>query len=126
MESYIPLLDSLYELKNEGISPHITLSLTPVLCEQLSHPGFGPALVNYIQEKIDFARHNSEEFQRHGNSHKAWLADWWLDFYTRAGESFTNTYRKDLIAAFKTLQDEGHIEIITSGGHSWLPAPSWL
>ena len=35
-ETYIPLLDALYDLKAEGIEPRLTLGLTPILLEQIA------------------------------------------------------------------------------------------
>jgi 1,4-alpha-glucan branching enzyme len=34
-ETYIPLLNALYDLKEEGLSYRITVSVTPILAEQL-------------------------------------------------------------------------------------------
>ena len=39
-ETYIPLLQELYKLVDDGYHPRMTLGLTPVLCEMLRHPSF--------------------------------------------------------------------------------------
>ena len=82
VESYLPLLNAFYDLVEKGISPRVTLSLTPVLCEQLRHPSFAPGFLGYIENKISLARQNQSEFRRFGDHHKAYLADWWVEFYT--------------------------------------------
>lgn len=122
VESYLPLLNAFYDLVEKGVSPRVTLSLTPVLCEQLRHPSFAPGLLGYIENKISLARQNQEEFRRFGDHHKAYLADWWIEFYTRTGESFEGRFKRDIVGAFKTLQDNQSIEIITSAAtHGYLP-----
>jgi len=121
-ETYLPLLNSFYDLEEEGISPRVTISLTPVLCEQLRHPSFHQGLLSYIKEKISMARQNSADFRKFGENHKAYLADWWTQFYTDIGECFETRFKKDLISALKILQDKGGIEIMTSAAtHGYLP-----
>jgi 1,4-alpha-glucan branching enzyme len=122
VETYLPLLNAFYDLEEEGLSPKVTLSLTPVLCEQLSHPSFAPGLLNYINHVISLARQNAEDFKKFGDNHKAYLAGWWVEFYTKMAEQFELRFKKDLISAFKTLQDNGSIEIMTSAAtHGYLP-----
>jgi 1,4-alpha-glucan branching enzyme len=50
-ETYIPLLDALNRLVEKGISPKLTLGLTPVLCEMLADPGFVSELQDYLATK---------------------------------------------------------------------------
>ncbi len=122
VESYLPLLNTFYDLEQSGVRPRVTLSLTPVLCEQLRHPNFAPGLMNYAREKIASARQNAADFRRYGQEHKAYLADWWIGFYTKMAESFEGRFEKDIIGAFKILQDSGSVEIITSAAtHGYLP-----
>ncbi len=121
-ETYLPLLLAFYDLMDEGIYPRVTISLTPVLCEQLSHPNFASGLVSYIKEKISMSRQNASDFKKFGENHKAYLAEWWHDFYTKIGDAFETKFKKDLIHAFKNLQDNGGIEIITCAAtHGYLP-----
>ena len=37
-ETYLPLLNALYDLKEEGIRYQLTIGVTPILGEQLSDP----------------------------------------------------------------------------------------
>ncbi len=121
-ETYLPLLNSFYDLDEQGIKPRVTISLTPILCEQLRHPSFSRGLMSYIKEKISMAAENGAAFQKFGENHKAYLAEWWKDYYRRMGESFEARFKKDLVNAFKILQDNGCIEIMTSAAtHGYLP-----
>jgi 1,4-alpha-glucan branching enzyme len=121
-ETYIPLLDVLNRLVSEGISPQITLGITPILVEQLADETFHAEFVDYLEQKIGAARLNQEQFKAEGQMHMLGLAHYWQDFYTHILTAFRETYRYDLIGAFRRLQDEGYIEIVTSAAtHGYLP-----
>ena len=51
-ETYIPLIDLLYRLMEEGYSPRITIGITPVLAEQLSDSSFPTEFTSYLENKI--------------------------------------------------------------------------
>lgn len=121
-ETYIPLLDVLQRLAAEGISPKVTLGLTPVLVEQLADPTFADEFESYCREKQDAAAANGAEFRQVGRPDMAALADYWRAFYARTLSEFRDRYGRDLVGAFRALQDAGHIEILTSAAtHGYLP-----
>jgi len=37
-ETYVPLLNALFDLKEAGYEPRLTIGITPILMEQLSDP----------------------------------------------------------------------------------------
>jgi 1,4-alpha-glucan branching enzyme len=113
-ETYLPLLDTCHRLISEGISPHITLGLTPVLVEQLRDPTFADEFTGYLTAKVTTAAENEASFREDGNYHMAYLARYWEDWYGKALADFTDRYNRDIVGAFAALQDAGHIEIITS------------
>jgi 1,4-alpha-glucan branching enzyme len=121
-ETYIPLLDVLNRLVGEGISPRITLGITPVLAEQLADEAFKDEFTDYLNQKISAAVANAREFKSDGNAHLLGLAMFWQDYYQHVLEAFTGTYGRDIVGAFRALQDAGHMEIITSAAtHGYLP-----
>jgi len=121
-ETYIPLLNTLNQLVEEGISPKLTIGLTPILCEQLKSPFFHEEFISYLENKIKASKQDLAEFTAWGEHEFANLAQNWIEFYEGRLEDFTKRYNRDLIGAFKKLQDEGHIEIITSAAtHGYLP-----
>jgi 1,4-alpha-glucan branching enzyme len=121
-ETYLPLLDVLDSLVDEGISPNITLGITPVLAEQLADPDFKTEFLDYLHQKIEAAKSNAAQFQAEGQMHLLGLAYYWQDFYTRIRERFVHEYNQDILAQFKRLQDGGHLELITSAAtHGYLP-----
>ena len=177
-ETYIPLLNALYDLKEEGVKYKITIGLTPVLAEQLADPMVCDHLDEYLEDKIARAKQDilrfrgdlwEEEIARTvqpverteaeegdlppvdrkaveeklaesdeklkaeepvepekpwwvGHKHLESLAAWYLNYYETIKDSFDRRYNRDMIGAFKQLQDEGYIEITTCAAtHGYLP-----
>ncbi len=121
-ETYIPLLNILNKLIEEGISPKITIGMTPVLVEQLSSDEFSEGFLKYLQNKADEAIVNQQEFKEFSMHHLYQLALFWQEYYVQILVDFIEKYKQDIIGEFRRLQDEGHIEIITScATHSYLP-----
>src|SRR5215813_12362047 len=61
-ETYLPLLQALYDLKEEGIKYKITIGITPILAEQLADSDVLRNLDLYIDDKIERARKDLERF----------------------------------------------------------------
>lgn len=120
-DCYIPLLDALRRLVEEGRSPKITIGVTPVLAEQLSDPAFTYEFTNYLQAKIDAAETDKEHFSQRVPEIVP-LTDYWREHYSKIFGGFRRHYNRSIIGALKDLQDAGHIEIITSGAtHGYFP-----
>ena len=122
-ETYVPLLMELYKLIDDGYHPKLTIGITPVLCEMLRHPSFVDNFLGYLDEKYNAALFDYEDFTE--NKYKDGrikLTKWWQEFYDRVKDNFTHRYNKDIVGAFKNLQDSGHIDIITCGAtHGYAP-----
>ncbi len=121
-ETYIPILDMLNEIVEDGQSPNLTISISPVLCEQLGHEAFPPEFCSYLDNKIQAAETDKEVFDRHGDTNMSELAQMWINFYGRTKNNFENKYDQNLPEAFKKMQDDGHIEIMTCAAtHGYFP-----
>ena len=121
-ESYLPLARIFDRLVEEGISPKVTLGITPVLAEQLADPEFKQQFPEYLEMRARTASENRDEFRKTEQPEAAELAEMWREHFISIKESFTGAFGSDLIAGFRRLQDEGHIEIITSAAtHGYLP-----
>jgi 1,4-alpha-glucan branching enzyme len=121
-ETYIPLLNVLDRLAQEGRPAHFTVGITPILCEMLSSPLFKSELKAYIAEKVRAATVDYRSFLSEEKPERAELARRWREFYTSRLEDFSGVYGEDLIGAFRRLQQEGQIEIIVSAAtHAYLP-----
>jgi len=121
-ETYIPLLRVFERLIDEGITPNVTLGLTPILCEQLANPSFWDEFNHYCENKIKASQEDIIEFEKLGDDRKADLAIMWREFYSGVQDDFNNRFDKNLVAAFARLQEQGAIEIITCAAtHGYLP-----
>lgn len=121
-ETYIPLLNVFRRLVSEDLSPQVTVGLTPVLTEQLADERFRREFLGYLHMKQEAARENEAEFDRRGEGRLAELARFWRRYYEDIERDFVDRYGEDLVGAFRQLQDEGHIEMMTSAAtHGYLP-----
>ena len=120
-ETYLPLLQVMDRLISEGISPKLTIGITPVLSEMLADEVFKDEFAAYLDQKIEAAAHDAEEFYRTTDS-RHYLARMWEEFYGSMKKYFLETLKRDIPGAFRKLQDDGHIEIITCAAtHGYLP-----
>jgi len=121
-ETYIPLLDVLYKLVDEGISPKITMTISPVLAEQLKLEHFKERFEAYCKKTIGYAIRDKHDFE-HNDAHLSYLASRWEDHYSSMLERFNTVYDRDVLDSLKKLQDAGHIELMTCGAtHAYFPA----
>ena len=119
-ESYVPLLDALEDMVNNGLSPHLTLSLSPTLMEMFNDEMLRSRFVRHIDNLIELSE--AEKLRTRKTPFEA-LAFMYNNKFKAVKQSYLGKYGQDLISAFRRLQDEGHIEIITtSATHAFLPA----
>jgi len=121
-ESYLPLIRGIESLLDRGLPTGITLGITPILMEQLASDAFRDELDGWLEARIEAARHDAEVFTWEGRLHLAYVARHWEDFFTQRLHDFRHRYDRDIIGAFRRLQDVGAIEIMTSAAtHGYLP-----
>lgn len=141
-ETYVPLLQTLYDLKEEGLKFRLTIGITPILAEQLADNTVLSNFEDYLSAKISAAKRDMSLFapanvttleamdagddNRQAGSqedpHLYALADWYRGFYEGTRVAFQQRFNRDIIGAFRQLQDDGYIEIITSAAtHGYLP-----
>ena len=121
-ESYIPLLDTLYDLVEEGYSPKITIGLTPVLVEQLADESFKYEFAAYARMRAKAASENKKQFLKLKNDEQARLADFWHEYYWKIWSNFKKRYGRNLVKAFAELQNAGYVDIMTSSAtHGYSP-----
>lgn len=120
-ESYIPTLRTFDRLVEDGISPKVTIGLTPVLAEMLASREFAKDFLAYVDERVALAGKDEDEFREAGVRGAAKLAAMWATFYGEVRRYF-ETCDADLIGQYRRLQKDGHIGVITSAAtHGYLP-----
>ena len=124
-ETYVPLLNMISELHDEGIKAKLTVGITPILAEQLNDPHLQQGFIDYLDARIkavaeDLERYPDPEVAH--SQHLKYLAKYYFDWYNRIKDLFINKFNKDLISGFRKFQDLGCIEITTSGAtHGFSP-----
>jgi len=121
-ETYMPLLDVFERLADEGIAARTNVSFTPVLMEQLKDPGFARGFDEYLRMKLEIAGRDRTFFERTGNGALRPLTDFWEAWYRKLLDDFHGRCHGDIIDAFRSLQDRGYIEVLTSAAtHGYFP-----
>jgi 1,4-alpha-glucan branching enzyme len=119
-ETYLPILAALERIADDHVPCRVTLTLTPPLVSMLRDE----LLMGRYEKRLDSLVELGElEVRR--TAKDASLRDvarFYLDRFTAIRKAFVVRYRRDLVAAFRRLQDQGILEIITCGAtHAFLP-----
>jgi 1,4-alpha-glucan branching enzyme len=121
-ETYVPLLNALYDLHEEGVPFSLTIGVTPILAEQLADPLIVEHFVHYAAERAAWAAADVDRFDQAGDPTMRDLARYYHHWYARALTSFRDRFDRDLVGAFARLQDAGRIEVATCAAtHGYLP-----
>lgn len=121
-ETYLPLLEALHDLRDEGIRYRLTIGITPVLAEQLADPLIVDHFIGYARERSERAATDAERFERDGNESMRALARFYQHRYAHNLTTFQERFGGDLLGAFRLLQEQGFVEIATSAAtHGYLP-----
>jgi 1,4-alpha-glucan branching enzyme len=74
-ETYLPLLNALYELREEGIAPKLTIGITPVLAEQLADEHLKQGFEQYIADIVERLEKDVHRYSPEGEKEAAaWTA----------------------------------------------------
>lgn len=125
-ETYLPLLHTLHDLKNKEVPFRLTMCLSPLLIEQLAKPAVIAQLKVYLEDRVAAARHDLAYFDPGSGTmpdpHLHYLAGQHLERYEWVQSLLQDSYAENLIEPFKTLHDEGYIELAaTAATHAYLP-----
>jgi 1,4-alpha-glucan branching enzyme len=119
-ECYIPLISVLNRILEDNVPCRLTLSISPPLAEMLSDALLQSRYLHYLCQRIELSE---KEIQRTKNSpHLCPLAEMYLEHFIHSGKLFQDSYQGNLISAFKDLQDQRVLDIITCcATHAYMP-----
>ncbi len=122
LDTYLPLLVALYRLAEEGIPFKLTISLTPVLAEQMKDTTVVQHFEAFAEDKIARAEKDIERFHSQGDDRFEELASMYHQRFAELLGAFRESFARDIVGAFAQLQREGYLEILTSAAtHAYLP-----
>ena len=119
-ETYLPLLDMMTRLVTERVTFRLTMSLTPPLCAMMSDPLLQSRYRRYLYKLIELAEkevHRTRDLPAFHSSSEMYLRK-----LKRCRQMYDDWYRGNLLQAFRQLQDQGSLEIVTCAAtHGYLP-----
>ncbi|MEA4884788.1 MAG: 1,4-alpha-glucan branching protein domain-containing protein [Clostridia bacterium] len=120
-DCYLPLIRSIRNLARDGVPSNLTVSITPVLAQQLATDGFKQGFASYLEDRRLRVKEDRAEFLQSGRTDLAKLAFWMEDQLSQAMQEYDGM-RRDLPGAFAALARDGMIELATSAAtHAYLP-----
>ena len=121
-ETYLPLLAALFDLAEEGVRFRLTIGITPVLAEQLADADVLRNFEDYLADLEQRAISDVSRFERSGDEQRASIAQFHSERFNWLLSQFRTRFGRDLIGAFRRLQDSGYVEIASSAAtHGYLP-----
>jgi 1,4-alpha-glucan branching enzyme len=119
--SYARILEAFERLASEGVRVRATVSVTPVLAEQLAHPAFEEELGRFLERRVRSAAEDGEAFASRGERAISGIAGAWRTFFEEAGRSLAKGAGR-ILERLRTLASEGTVELVTSAAtHGYLP-----
>jgi 1,4-alpha-glucan branching enzyme len=119
-ETYIPLIKVFDSLVRDGIDFKITISLSPTLISMFMDHHLQEKYLRHINKLIELSYKEIERTKWDGAFNR--LANMYHSMFLDARRIFVEECRMDLTNAFKRLQNEGRLEVITCcGTHGYMP-----
>jgi 1,4-alpha-glucan branching enzyme len=119
-ETYVPLLQMMQRLLNDGVRFRLTMSLTPTLCAMLDDSLLRDRYVRHLERLIELA--GCETARTAAEPQLAQLAHFYLNLFTETRRFFVDEWKSDLLQAFRALRATGALEIIgCAATHGLLP-----
>src|SRR5881628_2561960 len=120
-DTSLPLLEALQELAAQHIPEPLTIGFTPVLANQLTSPAFAQELEAFFDQRAAACAEAPAGLAQTGDSALLPLVEFWKARFARLRNLF-HAIDRDILAAFRRLQDDGRLEIIGSAAtHGYLP-----
>jgi 1,4-alpha-glucan branching enzyme len=118
-ESYIPLLAMMERLASDEVPFKLTMTVTPTLCAMLQDQLLHERYVRYLGRAVALAER--EIARNRDDDHLRSLSEFYHEHFRQSRERFFH-WNGDLLGMFRSLRDEGSLEIIASAAtHGLLP-----
>jgi 1,4-alpha-glucan branching enzyme len=123
LESYLPILEIIQNLRQEGIRPSISFDFSPVLLEQLSHSNAFSLFKEYAKRQILQSEKDLHKFSKIPEAvHNIPMGEYWKSFYEERLQTLNEINDDSIIERFQIAEQDGLIEIMTCGlTHAYLP-----
>src|SRR5437868_2724509 len=120
-EVYLPLIFIFQNLHEAGTRPRLTMNISPPLCEMLADPLLEGRYTRHLEKLLELAQKEHHRTKKEAMEFSD-AARMYVENLSASLDLWNNRYKRNLINAFRELQDEGVLEIITCGAtHGFLP-----
>ncbi|QYO67599.1 hypothetical protein [Leptolyngbya sp. 7M] len=120
-EVYLPLIFIFQNLHDADAKPRLAMNVSPPLCEMLADPLLQERYTRHIENLLELARKELHRVQKEAPDFIE-AAEMYVNNLSASLDLWNNRYGRNLINAFRELQDEGVLEIITCcATHGFLP-----
>jgi hypothetical protein len=117
--TYLPLLEVWRGLAQDGVHFRVTMSMSPPLCEMLRDDLLKSRTAAYLDRLVELGA--KERARTAGDAAFGRLAAWYHDRFIRL-KGLYDEIRGDIVDAYRRLQDDGVLEIVTVGAtHGYQP-----
>ncbi len=121
LDTYLPLVEKVSELAARGVRCPLTVSVSPVLANQLDDPTFAAELDAFIGQRLEACREARRTLPETGDAALLPLVDFWEARFRRLAARFEAEGR-DIVAALSRLEAAGQVEVMTCAAtHGFLP-----
>jgi 1,4-alpha-glucan branching enzyme len=120
-EVYLPLIFIFQNLHEAGAKPRLAMNVSPPLCEMLADKLLEERYTRHLENILELAEKEVERTRKKAPEFFD-AATMYFKSLSAALHLWNDKYNRNLINAFRELQDEGVLEIITCGAtHGFLP-----
>src|SRR5437764_1321753 len=115
-ETYVPLLEMLEGLDRDRVPCRLTISLSPTLLGMLADRLLRARYLRHLDRLVELAEKEERRTRGDGPFHRT--AELYLARFYRVRAIFLDEWQQDLVAAFRTYQEHGLIDVITCAATS--------
>jgi len=120
-EVYLPLIFIFQNLHESGAKPRLAMNISPPLCEMLADKLLETRYTRHLENLIELARKEVVRTKKDAPEFYE-AAQMYVKTLSASLTLWNDKYKRNLINAFRELQEEGVLEIITCGAtHGFLP-----
>ena len=120
-EVYLPLIFIFQSLHEAGMKPRLAMNVSPPLCEMLADPLLQERYTRHLENLLELAEKELHRTQSESQAFQD-VAKMYVDNLSASLGLWNDRYQRNLINAFRELQDEGVMEIITCcATHGFMP-----
>ena len=120
-EVYLPMISIFQRLHEADAKPRLAMNISPPLCEMLADKLLQERYTRHLENLLALAEKELDRVSREDAQFYD-AVKMYVDLFSTSLDLWNNKYNRNLINAFRELQEEGVLEIITCcATHGFLP-----